>query len=88
VHGYRGSQLSNKSVPYGFGTAEFTVPVQHTQQHANRGKEGALTRPYRLYGGRTAAVIFWARFSKQNRTAINSGTGRTVRQSGHRKRGC
>jgi hypothetical protein len=85
VHGYRGNQLSNKSVPYGFGTAEFTVPVQHTEQHANRGKEGALTRPYRLYDNRTAAVIFWARFSKQNRTANNSGTGRTVRQSGHRK---
>ena len=46
----------NKSVQYGFGTAEFTVPVLHTQQHANRGKEGALTRLYRLYGHRTTAV--------------------------------
>ena len=45
-----------KSVRYGFGTTEFTVPVLHTQQHANRGKEGALTRPYRLYDRRTAAV--------------------------------
>jgi hypothetical protein len=47
----------NKSVRYGFGTAEFVVPVLNTQQHAKRGEKGAFISPYRLYGRRTAAVI-------------------------------
>jgi hypothetical protein len=46
VHGYRGSQLNNKSVRYRFGTAEFTVLVQHTQQHVFRGEKGTFINPY------------------------------------------
>jgi hypothetical protein len=34
---------------------------------------GRIYSSVQLYGGRTAAAIFWARFSKQNRTALNSG---------------
>jgi hypothetical protein len=72
VHGYRGSQQKKKSVRYGFGTAELTVQFQHTQQHGNRGREGAFTHPYSC----TAAVRllpFSGHDFQSKSQSINSG---------------
>ena len=41
-----------KSVRYGFGTAEFSIPVLDTKQHANRGERAHLS----VCTGRTAVV--------------------------------
>jgi hypothetical protein len=56
VHGYRGSQQKNKSVRYGFGTAEIFVPVIHSEQHVFQGRRGAFNGPYSPYGHCTVAL--------------------------------